>query len=463
MKTLILAIIPLIILFLSQFSWRSSLKAILFIVVFEGILRKWIFPGASVVIYFGKDLVLIGAYINYLWFSGSKKYPIKLNGITLLLLFLFSWGIFQVFNPYLGSPIVGVLGMKSYFLYIPIIWLLPSLFYSEQELHHFLRSYLLLTIPVGLLGIAQFFSPRNSWINKYADDTVTNVAGFAGHDIARISGTFPYQGSYAIYLLVCFGLLLCLFNYERSEKWKFIIAFELALVLINSFMNGSRTAVYASLFFVLSFLVIESFKNSQASITLIKKFMLPTILVVVMLKFGLGGSLELFNERTTTATDSDTFHERLLFVVTEPIKNFQYVKFDGYGIGATHQARGKLTKLFGLPRGRYIPVGYEQEAGRIMLDIGFIGFAFWYALRIFIIFRLFALYRNLDSPFLRQLALSTFLIHLVQIRGHLVYNPTFSVYYWFLTGFIFLLPSLEFQNKLTTYQANNHVDYIRQN
>ena len=463
MKILLLAIVPFILLFFSQVNWRNSIKAILFIVVFEGVFRKWIFPGASVAIYFVKDIVMLGAYINYLWFAGGKKYPIKLNSITLILSFLFLWCTFQVFNPYLGSPVVGVLGMKSYFLYIPMIWLLPNLFESEKKLHLFLRSYLLLTIPIGFLGIIQFFSPRNSWINQYANDTTINVAAFSGHDVARISGTFAYQGSYSIYLLVSFGLLLCLFNYEKSEQWRTIIAFQLALVLINSFMNGSRTAVFASLFFVLSFVVIESFKNSQLSISLIKKFMLPTILVLVMLQLGLGNSWELFNERTTTAGDADSFLDRLLFVVTEPINNFKYVGFDGYGIGATHQARRTLTRLLSLPRGRYISVPYEQEAGRVMLDIGLIGFIFWYGLRIFIIFRLFALYRNLDSPFLRQLALSTFLINLVQIRGHLVYNPTFSVYYWFLTGFIFLLPSLEFQNKLNTSQGNLNVHYLRQN
>lgn len=446
MKLILLAIIAILTLLLSMMSWRNSLKSIFFLLVIEGIFRKWVFPGASETIYFFKDIVLIGAYIDYLFLSQEKRYPIKSSLITTLFGLSLCWGIIQAFNPNMGSWLIGVLGLKAYFLYIPTIWLIPDLFRSANELYKFLRSHLLLSIPVGLLGIVQFFSPRNSFVNRYAGISTTNVANFGGEDVARISGTFSYLGSYSVYLTVCFALLFCLFNIEKTRKWKIIFASQIALVTVNCFMSGSRTAVYSAVIFVAGFIFFELFKNFKLTLSLSTKIIMPAAIIVLMLKFGLGSSYELFSARAEGA--SEEFNSRTTLFIAEPIRNFKYASFYGYGTGATHQARGAVAKFLDLEDENNIPVQYEQEPGRIMLDVGLIGFLFWYGLRIFILFKLFVLYNSLNNNFLRQLTLSAFIIHLLAIRSHVVYNHTFAVYYWFLASFIFLMPLLDFRNKI---------------
>jgi signal transduction histidine kinase len=81
--------------------------------------------------------------------------------------------------------------------------------------------------------------------------------------------------------------------------------------------------------------------------------------------------------------------------------------------------------------------------GRIALELGPIGFLFWYGLRISLVIALFWTYWNVKSQFLRQLALTAFLIQAILFNGQLVFHHTFSVYYWFFSSFIFLLPRLE--------------------
>ena len=147
------------------------------------------------------------------------------------------------------------------------------------------------------------------------------------------------------------------------------------------------------------------------------------------------------------------------------IPYFAYKQLDGYGTGATHQAVRALRNALDLPQAEAIPIGFENEMGRIALELGPFGFVFWYGLRIIIIIVLGFVFLKLKHPFLRQLALAAFLVHLIQLNSQLVVNHIFLLYYWFLASFIFLLPHLEQvenwkqQQKLAEYYASTTYFY----
>lgn len=179
MKLVITLLAVLIIFTLSLVNWRSSVKAVLFILVLEGVLRKWVLPQASEMIYFLKDLVLLAAYIRYCFSEPSpQKYLLKNHPINVLIFIGSAWCIFQAINPSLGSIIIGFWGIKNYLFYVPLVWIMPTLFKSEEELANFCRNYLLLIIPVGLLGLVQFASPISSPINSYAPGLESEIATF---------------------------------------------------------------------------------------------------------------------------------------------------------------------------------------------------------------------------------------------------------------------------------------------
>lgn len=138
---------------LHSLSWRNAIKTALVIFVVEGALRKWVLPQASDLIYFLKDLVILVAYFKY-YQSSELKYPFRTTFLNIILLTFLAWGIAQVFTPGLGSPIIGLFGLKGYLFYTPLMWMLPNLFQSQKELYEFLRNYLLLLI-VNLLALTQ--------------------------------------------------------------------------------------------------------------------------------------------------------------------------------------------------------------------------------------------------------------------------------------------------------------------
>jgi hypothetical protein len=392
-----------------------------------------------------KDIVLLGAYLNFYCFPVSdiisdKKIIPKGNIINILILIAIGWCLFQVFNPSLGSPLVGIFGLRGYLLYIPLIWMLPSLFQSEKELYIFLRSHLLLSIPVGIIGIIQFFSPASSFINAYANEEEVAKATFGEVAAVRITGTFSYISGYGVYLIICFGLLIIMLSNKQSRGWLWTSIIEIFLVTVNSFMTGSRTTIFAEVLFVVGYLCAKGLTKPATLLPLIRQLILPVIIISIAGSIWLRPAINAFWLRTTSNHDVSG---RIVSGFTEPFDFIKYKQLDGYGTGATHQATPALSKALGLPAGEVIPTYYEGEMGKIALELGPIGFLFWYGMRGSMAIALMCTFWKLKRPFLRQLALAAFLIQTIQINGFLVFHNTFSVYYWFFSSFIFLLPRLE--------------------
>lgn len=429
---------------LSSLDWRRTVKAVLVIVVLEGILRKWVLPQASDMIYFLKDLVLLGAYLRY-YLGSEPKYPLRLTFFNIALFMSLGWCIFQIFNPSLGSPIVGFFGLKAYLFYLPLMWMLPSLFHSEEELYKFLRNYLLLVIPVSLLAIAQFYSPINSPINVYGGG-VQAQAIVDGNP--RVTGTFPYLAGYSTYLSICFTILIPLLSVPQTKIWGLLTLLEVLLLAGTSFMTGARGLLLFETLFLVGYFCLLWLTKPSIAVRSTKQFILPIVLITAIVPIFFNKAIEAFSKRATT---SDNLTDRVFSAFSEPGQAMQWKGFDSYGIGATHQAISTLRSVLQLSLGESPPPS-EGEMGRIVLEIGPFGFVIWYGLRLILIFSLLGVFLKLKTPFLRNLALAAFLLHAISLTAQLVFNNTLAIYYWFFSGFIFLLPELEYRQSLSHRQ-----------
>ncbi|NEO28140.1 MAG: hypothetical protein F6K03_14990, partial [Kamptonema sp. SIO4C4] len=342
----------------------------------------------------------------------------------------------------LGSPLVGILGLKSYLFYIPVIWMMPSLFRSQQELYIFIRNHLFLLIPVGILGIVQFFSPIHSPINQYIPGRNEPIAtfGFAGSRNVRITGTFSYLNSYQGYLAACFGLIIPQLSFKQDKLWQTITYITIFLTILNSFMTGSRTPVIAEALYIIGFFGIRVLRQPEKIFVWLGR-LLPFVAVaasVALIAFR--PVVEAFWMRLTSNTD---LSERIVSGFIGPFSFLNYTGLDGFGAGATHAGAGSLRVALGLPWGTPLPVEIEPEMGRVALELGPIGFMLWYGMRVVIILALWRVFTQLKRPYLRDLALAGFLIHGVLFINQMVYHNSFGWYYWFYAGLVFLLPHLE--------------------
>jgi hypothetical protein len=438
-------------------SWRTIIKAALVIVVIEGAIRKWLLPQASDMVYFLKDLVIFVAYCKY-YLSSEPKYPFRLNIFNIVLLTFLVWGSVQVFTPSLGSPIIGLFGLKGYLFYVPMMWMLPSLFQSQEELYIFLRNYLLIVIPVAILAIIQFYSPVKSLINIYAGGAEVNAVVDGN---ARVTGTFSYIVGYGLFVSICFTILLPLLSLAQKGVWRWLLLLELLLVVGTSFMTGARSVVLYEILFVIGYFGLILWTQPSKAFGQFKNFLLPLTFLLALVPKFFGGAMDKFTTRAVGASGGDgTFLDRVISFIYEPelaLKSKGLI--DSYGIGATHQAMPAVRKFFKIYGGQLPPLS-EGDITRVIYDVGLIGFVLWYLLRIILIFALFKVFLKLKTPFLRNLALAAFLLHAINFNAQLASNNTYGIYYWFFSGFVFLLPELEYRQ--LHYQNEQAQAYYQQ-
>ncbi len=432
-------------------TWQFYVKLTLFVAIIDGALRKWIMPSQANAIYFLKDGLLLVAYILFLLQSGRQRImPVELRFLRPLLTLTILFLSMQVFNPALGSIAAGIIGFRHYMINLPLIFLVPRLFTRKEDLIHFLWLYALCMIPVGMLGVAQFFSPTSHWLNTYVGDDAM-ITSFGAERRARITGPFSYISGYTLYLTFIFSLLVTLATgiiQDQRKRW-FLFA-ALFLCVANMLMTGSRSPVFGAA----GFLVIYVWIQAIHSPAFFKK-MLPSLIVAAIV-FAVGiiksPAYDSFKDRVESTT---TLDDSRLSPTNQFENFFDFFRYDrpgGWGVGACHPATHALRNVFRLPPGEPYPP-LEDETDRILAELGPIGFILWYSLRFGILVLLWTVFKKLRDPALRNLALMTLVLEMVTFPGQMVYHHTFSLYYWTLSGFIALLPRLQAREDMLAEQA----------
>lgn len=416
--------------------WQTLVKGVLILVVIEGAIRKWFLPGLSQFVYFGKDFIALIAYFKFFTSTSSTErapYKDPLLSISILLASIFV--TLQAANISLGSPVVGLFGARNYVWYIPLVFLVPKMFETQDELARFLKFYLLLAVPVVALSIIQYYSPPNSPLNIYVAEEETSKAMIGKR--VRVTGTFSYVAGFASYLQTIAAFVVPMLIINLGKKWDLLMRVVLMCIVVGILFTGSRGPVLTLALFGVGYFV---FNRAFRALGLYKRFILLGFVAILGISVVFAGAIDRFAGRFSGTSDMGM---RILASITTPFAYTKYSGLIGYGAGATYQAAGRIRDMLELPDGEHIPVFYESEPERVMLELGPLGFLLWYIVRFRIMLLFWGAYKALHLPLLKEFALTGFLINLLSLPGQMVFQITFNVYYWFLAGFIFLLPRLE--------------------
>ena len=220
------------------------------LIVFEGALRKWVLPEAQAGIYFLKDLLLVLAYIGFVIQRPPSRSVLQdERPIKIVLLPIFVYLSLQVFNPNSPALLLSLVGLKAYMLYVPLAFILPYAIKSRTHLFWLIWCYLLLAIPVAILGFIQVVAGPESALNTYVSHTdgasLQDQFG-ENYELVRTSGTFSYITGYTTFLTVI-ALLAIGFNLAQGWRLRKNLVPVIALVLVVGamFTTGSRTTFYS--------------------------------------------------------------------------------------------------------------------------------------------------------------------------------------------------------------------------
>jgi hypothetical protein len=440
--TLLLGAIAPIAVFFAVRYWRSALLGVFVLLVFEGALRKWAFPWAQAQIYLVKDVILLGAYVGFLLERRKKQTFADAPLIRIVLIVSFAFGCIEVLNPYSPSVLVGLMGLKTYFLYAPLAFILPYVFKSREHLLSLIRGYLLITIPVAVLGFIQVAAGPDSFLNTYVsydDTTAIGVRFGQENDLVRTSGTFSYISGYSAFLSFIAFLTI---GYNIAQGWRvrgnIIPLAALTLAVGAMFTTGSRAPVYTLVAASPAILWLAVRSRVMALNTAVRLCLLLPIIAVVAINLS-PRAFEGFVDRASDSQDSAS--SRILFGLSEAVGALEEVPAFGMGIGVTHPSALMLT-------GDSSPwwlqdVSVEGEMARVAVELGAIGVLLVFGLRILVAVFAFRSALSFRDPTFRALGIGFAVYLALGIIGSIILNPTAGLYYWGSLGVVLTMRRLE--------------------
>jgi hypothetical protein len=176
----------------------------------EGAIRKWLYN--DVVVFLLKDFLLIGVYTAVLprlsWREWRRPWWLVMPLALLLVLAL----VQAAHNP---SHTGALVGLRSYLVYVPLLWVAPAVVDGER------RARLLLGVVVGLgviesgLGIAQALVGPGM-LNKLVSGAPPALLTVAGHAYLRPPGTFMQVANLADFLVFVALAGFALLSWKRG-------------------------------------------------------------------------------------------------------------------------------------------------------------------------------------------------------------------------------------------------------
>ena len=221
----------------------SALKRLIWIyfwlLIFEGALRKWIVPSLSTPLLIVRDPVVMLIYLQAI---RCKRLPI--NGPMLGYFFLLIGFVLlvpvQITAGVGGGVLVSLYGLRTNFLHLPLIFVIPQVF-DYEDLLKLGKWILMLAIPMAAVMVLQFESSAGSWINAATRADAQQIEFAMGK--VRPSGTFSFATGVAHFWVLATAFVLYALLQKRNIYPRWLVWGALLSVLIIQPVSGSRLLV----------------------------------------------------------------------------------------------------------------------------------------------------------------------------------------------------------------------------
>jgi hypothetical protein len=373
-------------------NWRTGFYLFFVWMLFEDLFRKYM--GNGLALFFGKDILAALVYLSF--FAAVRRGREKRFRVPFLLSlsFFLLLGVLQVFNPNSPHILYGLLGFKTYFYYMPFMYIGYALIRDDEDLRKALVLNAALSGLIAALGIAQAIL-GNSFLNpaKLAPEledlgNLQKSTPLTNQLFSLPDSVFVSSGRFAQFLILAFILALgaggyLLLGNLRGRK---IVFSTIGIIGVAALLCGGRGAVMFILISALAlgagFLWGAPWRKRQAY----RIFKTISRLVIVG-AMGLALILLLFPQEagyrieyyTETLLPSGSAYQLENRAWDYPIGNFlsafnQPNWLLGNGIGTASLGGQYVAKAVG---GARLNIGVEEGFGSLMLEMGIIAPFLW--------------------------------------------------------------------------------------
>jgi hypothetical protein len=443
--------------------WRNGLYFFLTWLLFEDFARKYL--GNNMAIYFAKDALAAVVYLSF-FLAYRRKEVTSFRPPFLVPVLIFVWfGVMQVFNPGSTHLMYGVLGLKLFFYYVPLLFVGYALLNSEAELRRFFFVNMILALIIVSLGIAQaiightFLNPATLADDIRGLSTLYRVSPLSGLTIYRPTSVFVSTGRFGNFLLVTWLLVFgfsgyLLLRHKRGRALAFIAlaATVAAIALCSSrgvLLLSSGSALVGSAAFVWGapwrqrevMRVLRSVQRTALSIALGLVILFATYPEALLSRVAF---------YTETLSPSSSASELQYRTWDYPLNNFLgafgYDRWPyGYGIGTAALGTQYVTRFF---NAKPVAVSVEGGFGALVIEMGIGGLILWLVMSFAILFSAWRVVKKLRGSPWFPLGFVIFwyaalLLLPITFTSMQAYEDfVLNAYLWLLLGILFRLPTL---------------------
>jgi hypothetical protein len=374
-------------------NWRQGLYIFFGWLFFEDFARKYL--GNNMAVYFAKDILVILVYMSFLLARRKSREKEGFRPPFLMPLMVFVWfAAGQVFNPGSSSIFYGILGLKLYFLYIPLMYLGYALMDSEEDLRRFFMFNAVLILLVSSLGIAQsiigptFLNPSTIQEDIRDLSTLYRVSPLTGQIAYRPTSVFVSTGRFQNLIVASWMIVLGFGGYLilRTRKGRVAAFTTIGVLAAAALMSTSRGVMMwclgSSLVIMAAFVWGAPWKQREATrvIRSIQRVVLLGGLAVITLSVifpeQVNSRLAIYSE---TLSPYSTASELAYRTREYPLRNF-LAAFEtprwmyGYGTGTASLGIQYVSRILHAPP---TGIGVENGYGQLVIEMGIVGLLLW--------------------------------------------------------------------------------------
>ena len=393
----------------------------------EGIFRKWLLNSLATPLFFIKYIIVIG--VSLIFVLNKEKINTKIFSYWPWLCFYLLFGVLSIVITTINfSIIVGLIGFIVHFSNILLPFLLVRIIATKEKLLKVFNWLIWISVPLCILGIIQYRLPFENVLNRYVTEAKENDIALVG-DSVRITSVFSYISPYGTFLNLVLLIMFFIISAVKNKRKLIFYAGIYMLLAINALMTGSRSLVGICFLETAALIIMfNNFSISRVFRKFSKAFAIGFVAFLILLQLQIGTkALNNFIERVESNNDI----EGRVLDTTDPFKYAEVAGPFGYGIGATYQGAFMFSNSTVV-----IPVYFEEETERILLELGSVGFIITFIIRLVILYFSIQVYRQQKDKFWIRLASIPIIYMIVVILGFfpIVFNWLEGIVYWTMVG-----------------------------
>jgi len=207
------------------------------LLIFEGALRKWVFPGLSNQLLLIRDPIAIWAIVAGVPFLARSRW----TGWVVAMWLIGTIGALLAFVAGHGDVVTALFGARIFWFHLPLIFLFATVC-DREDAWGFLKAAAIVAIPMTVLAALQYSLPQDHLVNRAPGGL--EGGGFSGAlGKFRPPGTFSFINGLVEFYSLASASVIALFIAGKKPfpKWSYVSLIAVVAVLPISI---SRSLLY---------------------------------------------------------------------------------------------------------------------------------------------------------------------------------------------------------------------------